>query len=198
MPLPLIFLIRHGETDWNADHRYQGQTDIPLNERGRRQAVRQGEALGELLSRRGLDTAAVGYVASPLARAVETMTIVRRTLGLDPDAFSHEPRLMEAHYGCWEGLTMPEIKARYPDQVAKRKADYMGFAPDGGETYAAVCDRAMAALEALPGPTVVVAHGGVSRVVRGRILGLTASETIALPVPQDQFHLIEDGRISAI
>ena len=198
MPLPLIILIRHGETDWNAAHRYQGQTDILLNDHGRTQAARNGATLADFIAHRGLAPEALDYVSSPLERAAETMRIVRRTLGLEETVFAREPRLMEAHYGCWEGLTLPEIKARFPEQLAARRADPLGFAPDGGETYGAVGDRAFAAIEAFTRPTVMVAHGGVSKVVRGRILRLSPHDTIHLPVPQDLIHIIEDGQVSAI
>ena len=78
-----IYFIRHGETDWNAQARYQGQADVPMNETGRAQARRNGEALRALLP----GIAGADLVASPLQRARETMRIVRATLDLDPDAF---------------------------------------------------------------------------------------------------------------
>src|SRR6185503_9842367 len=84
-----LYYVRHGETDWNRDQRYQGQKDIPLNATGRSQAARNGKVLAGALGERatGLD-----YVASPLERACETMQIVRRELGLPPDAFRTDDR----------------------------------------------------------------------------------------------------------
>ena len=76
-----LYFIRHGETDWNAVQRYQGQTDIPLNDKGRAQAARNGRTL---ISRLGPAAATLDYVASPLSRASETMAIVRREMGLAP------------------------------------------------------------------------------------------------------------------
>jgi broad specificity phosphatase PhoE len=74
-----IYFIRHGETDWNKIQRYQGQTDIPLNDTGRAQAARNGRVLGEVI---GAGKAQVDFVASPLERATETMEIVRANMGL--------------------------------------------------------------------------------------------------------------------
>jgi len=198
MPLPTIYFIRHGETDWNAAHRYQGHTDIPLNDTGRAQARRNGARLADLLAEEGLAADAVGYVASPLARAAETMRIVRAVLGLPSDGFTRDPRLMEANYGHWEGLTLTEIRARDPEGLARRTADPLGFAPEGGETYADVGARAFRCLGELTGPTVVVAHGGVSKVVRGAILKLSGQDAMVLPVPQDRIFRIRDGQVDAL
>jgi probable phosphoglycerate mutase len=194
----LVFFIRHGETDWNVAARYQGQTDVPLNARGRGQAARNGRVLREILAQRGLDPEALDYVASPLCRAAETMTIVRRELGLEPDAFRREPRLMECNYGRWEGMTLAEAAAAFPDAYALRGRDPIAFTPEGGESYVEVCDRALAVLNALDRPAVVVAHGGLGKAVRGRLLGLSSADTMALPAPQDLIHVIEDGRIGTV
>ena len=86
-----IYCIRHGETDWNAQSRYQGQADIPLNDKGRRQARRNGKALREFMPQ--LETAS--FVASPLIRTRETMELVRSELGLDPLGYSLDDRLRE-------------------------------------------------------------------------------------------------------
>ena len=85
-----IYFVRHGETDWNAAQRYQGQRDIPLNARGRGQARRNGLVLAELL---GNDAASFDYIASPLARACETMEIMRRELSLPIADYRKDARL---------------------------------------------------------------------------------------------------------
>jgi probable phosphoglycerate mutase len=198
MRLPLILLIRHGETDWNAAHRYQGQTDIPLNDKGRAQAARNGLALADWFAREGRPAREFHFLASPLLRASETLAIVRRHLGLAPeDAFARDARLMEANYGVWEGLTVAEIEARDPTGFKRRNRDPLGFAPEGGESYGQVAERAFAALAELDKPTVLVCHGGVTKVIRGRVLGLPPKETIHLPVPQDRIWRIENGQVDA-
>ena len=98
---PVIYFVRHGETDWNAEARLQGQRDIPLNPRGRVQAEEAGLRLRRLVGRvEDLD-----YVASPLGRTRDTMERLRGALGLDPSAYRLDDRLVELTFGDWEGLT---------------------------------------------------------------------------------------------
>ena len=100
-----LYLVRHGETDWNREHRIQGSTDIPLNDTGRGQAA----TTGRLLARRQWDA----IVASPLSRAFETASIIAREVGLgEPEI---EPAIVERNYGAAEGMTGFEIDALYPD-----------------------------------------------------------------------------------
>ena len=89
--MPLIYFLRHGQTDWNAERRFQGHLDIPLNETGRGQASRNGRALAAAIGEAG----AFDFVSSPLVRASETMEIVRREMGLDPKAYRTDLRLRE-------------------------------------------------------------------------------------------------------
>lgn len=148
--MTVFALVRHGETDWNRERRIQGSTDIPLNDTGREQA----RATGELLASRRW----TALVASPLSRAAETARLIGAAVGLGAPEL--EPRLAERDYGEAEGLTGPEIDARYPD----------GTDVPGREPREAVAERAVAALHDLaarhPGEAViVVAHGGVIRSV---------------------------------
>jgi len=146
----LLYLVRHGETDWNAQRRIQGATDIPLNDRGRAQAAHAAD----LLARRGWDA----VISSPLSRAYETASIIAARVGLpEPET---DPRLVERNYGEAEGLTIEEVDERFPG----------GAEPPGRERPEAVAARAMAALvdiaEAHPEQAViVVAHGGLIRQV---------------------------------
>ena len=117
--LPTIYFIRHGETDWNAQRRYQGQADIPLNDTGRAQARRNGEALRAFLPRIGQ----ADFIASPLQRTLETMRIVRGALGLAMDDFTIDPRLIELNYGHWEGQLASDLPHTDPDGLSARAAD---------------------------------------------------------------------------
>ena len=92
---PFLIFIRHGQTDWNAEGRMQGQRDIPLNDTGREQAKRNGEALKGFLETKGMAHEDLSFLASPLSRAVETMQIVCREIGREDDAFSRDDRLRE-------------------------------------------------------------------------------------------------------
>ncbi|MBH0238136.1 histidine phosphatase family protein [Methylobrevis albus] len=191
-PHRLIF-IRHGETDWNAGRRWQGRTDIPLNDTGRGQAKRNGDMLKAHLADAGIAAADLVFVASPLGRASETMAIVRAGLGLDPDDFRRDDRLVELSFGDWEGRTMDDLEATEADSLAARARDPFFFRPPGGETYGELVDRVAEALADLPGPAVMVGHGGISRGLRILLERADPAEMVGHPVPQDRFYVWEDG-----
>lgn len=147
-PIPFWFL-RHGETDWNAEGRSQGRTDIPLNAVGLAQASRAAMAM--------VDRGIVTIVASPLSRALRTAEIVAEALNLP---VTTDAELQEVCFGTEEGQPMGDW---YDDWVA---GDYT---PDGAETFQGLHDRAVAAVNratALPGPVLVVAHGALFRALR--------------------------------
>ena len=191
-----IYFIRHGETDWNAAQRYQGQTDIPLNDKGRGQAARNGRALGETL---GARIVRIDYVASPLARASETMRIAREELGLEPDDFRRDARLMEQNYGHWEGQLWSELPETDPEGFRARERDKWSWRPRGGESYAMLSERIGGWLSSVNEECVVASHGAVSRVLRGLVSSSIEREDIALlDVPQDRVMVLSDGQISWI
>jgi probable phosphoglycerate mutase len=187
-----LYFIRHGETDWNRAQRYQGRQDIPLNATGRLQARRNGRVLAELL---GSGAAALDYVASPLLRARETMEIVRREMALVPEAHRTDDRLAEIHYGHWEGHLWAELPRIDPEGYAARQADPWGWQPVGGESYRMLSDRVAPWLAEVRSDAVVVAHGGVSRVLRGLVLRLGGGEIARLEVPQDKVLLVTAGTV---
>jgi broad specificity phosphatase PhoE len=187
-----LYFVRHGETDWNLAKRYQGQRDIPLNATGRAQAARNGRRLAEAL---GHNAARFDYVASPLARARETMEIVRRELALAADDYRTDERLKEMHYGHWEGLLWDELPQVDPAGFAARTADSWGWKPRGGESFEALSRRIEGWLADISRDGVIVSHGGVSRALRGLALGLPSAEIPFLAVPQDRVLVIEAGRI---
>ena len=160
-----ILLARHGETDWNRDHRFQGHADPPLNQRGREQA----RALGRRLV--GVPIAAV--YTSPLRRARETAELVATAARAE---LRIEPQLREVDVGDWTGLTVDEVQRRSPERYARwRGHETHGW--DGGESYEELGERVVPALhriaEAHPGATVVVVtHGGPMRAIAGVIAGL--------------------------
>lgn len=181
-----LYFIRHGETDWNRDRRYQGQTDIPLNARGMAQARRNGQAMALLLPH----LANADFLTSPLSRAVATMQIMRSALGLPADGFSIEPALIEVSYGHWEGQLQADLPLSDPDGLVARAADPFHWTPHRGESYAVLEERVAPWLARLTHDTVAVSHGGVSRAIRGLIFGLPGKAVTALDVPQDRVMVV--------
>jgi broad specificity phosphatase PhoE len=163
VPAPVLYYVRHGLTEWNAQHRLQGRHDIPLNSEGCAQASRCGELLQALLSRDGRTPEDVDYVSSPLSRARQTMEIMRARLGLIPGAYSVDARLVEIAFGDWEGLTYAEVLARDKDVVFRRESGKWGFLPPGGESYVQVAARVGDWYDTVERDTVVAAHGGTAR-----------------------------------
>lgn len=186
---PTIYFIRHGETDWNRDRRYQGQRDIPLNETGRAQARRNGDVLRTLLP----DPSHTRFVASPLGRTRETMEIVRRELGLAEANYDIDPRLIELSYGAWEGTLQDDVAAQDPDGTAARRVDPFRWRPSGGESYADLFARVKGWAGAQTGDCVVVSHGGVSRCLRADVLGLDPGLIPSLESPQNRVLVLENG-----
>ena len=189
---PLLF-IRHGETDWNREARLQGQQDIPLNSLGRRQAERNGRAIAAILGSRDWR-----LVASPLGRSVETMCIVLAAAGRGAAPFATDPALVEACYGDWEGLTLPEVAERDPERARARERDKWSFIPPGGESYSMLSQRLSPWLACLTGPALVVAHGGVLRILLHRLGGLPAHDAPHLTAPQDRVVLFTPRAVLTI
>ena len=163
-PVTTLLLVRHGETDWNRDGRWQGHSDTQLNDTGREQARRVAGELGD---------ADVIY-SSDLARARETADIIAAELGgLEINV---DRRLRERSFGGWEGRTAPEIEADFAEQHARWRAGN-GAGADDAEPFDAFGNRVRHFLEDLlakhPGETVlVVAHGGSIRVIHALASGL--------------------------
>jgi broad specificity phosphatase PhoE len=195
MPVPTIYFLRHGETEWNALGRLQGTKDVPLNARGRAQAVQAASILADLFRREGRDRAALPYVSSPLGRARQTMELAREKLGLPASDYSLDDRLREIGYGVWEGLTLAESEASDPDVYARRLADKWTVAPAGGETYAAVQLRMLDWYESLLVDTVAVAHGGTCRALMVALGIETPGSAAELFIEQGAVYVFHDGRL---
>ncbi|MEL6435241.1 MAG: histidine phosphatase family protein [Pseudomonadota bacterium] len=189
-PAHPFYLIRHGETDWNREQRFQGRTDIPLNEKGRGQA----SAYSTLLLAEGHDWTRWHFVSSPLIRARHTMELLRDALGLDPKAYDVEDALIEVTFGDWERQTLTELRRKEPELMAAREADKWNFVPPNGESYDQARGRTRFVLESLPGPTVVVSHGGVIRAARYGLEALDPKIAADTKIPQDDIYAWRDGR----
>jgi probable phosphoglycerate mutase len=164
-----LLLVRHGETDWNRERRFQGHADPPLNDAGREQA----HELAETLAGQGIDA----IYTSDLQRARETAEILAARFGSEVVALRE---LREIDVGDWQGLTWPEIEERHPDGAARWHRDGHGW--DGGETYDQLRERIVAALRGIaerhPGRRVlVVGHGGTVRATRAFVDGVPVAES---------------------
>jgi broad specificity phosphatase PhoE len=167
---------RHGRTLWNAEKRFQGQTDVALDEVGVAQAGQAAQVLAGLSPDR--------IVSSDLSRARATAQALADLTGLD---VTTDPGLRETHAGQWEGLTRDEIEARFPGAMERWSAD-SDERPGGGEDRREVSARAVAAIERAltgigPDGTLVVAtHSGSARAAIGALLGLPPEHWAALGV----------------
>jgi broad specificity phosphatase PhoE len=154
-------LWRHGQTTWNVESRFQGQTDIPLDE--------TGEAQAEYAAKRLATLRPDAIFASDLSRALQTAAPLSALTGLD---VTPDKNLRERHGGDWEGLNDEEIRERYPRERAT-------WDPPNGEPTAAVADRVSATLTRIVGMlddgqiAVVVSHGAALRLGASKLLGLT-------------------------
>lgn len=187
--MPVIYFIRHGETDWNAEGRLQGQRDIPLNDLGRVQA----EEVAGVLARLDGRFEDLAYWASPLSRARETMELMRIKLGLAARAYRTDDRLKEIAFGQWEGLTWSNVEQTNPELAAARIADKWHVTPPSGENYEAVADRLKAFLRLIERDSVVVAHGGVGRALMALAGGLSKPDAAETFVRQGVIYVFEGG-----
>lgn len=161
-----FILVRHGQTDWNVQRRFQGQHDVPLNEVGRKQAA----ALSRRLAGERIHT----IYASDLQRVTETAEHIVQTHQL---TVQPEPRLREMSFGDWEGLTYAQIGQRYPKLRAEWEADMLRVTLPGGESLMGVASRVRDLYDQLvrdhqDETVLLAAHGGSLRVLLGVALGL--------------------------
>ena len=168
MSPPDLVLWRHGRTEWSADGRFQGQTDVPLDEYGRHQIL----AAAEVLAARGPSR----IVSSDLRRAVDTAGALSSLAGLPVEV---DERLREVDVGAWAGLSFAEVALRFPAEAADWLAGKDLVRSGSSESYSDVGERAWACLSAMhasapkdAGPVVAVTHGGTSLSLVARALGL--------------------------
>ena len=178
-PVTRLLALRHGESEWNALGRWQGQADPPLTDVGLRQALAAGEQLGTFDA----------VWASTLQRAANTAAIIAETIGMGPVQL--DAGLMEAGFGPWQGLTITEIEAGWPDYLAEHRR------PVGAEEPEHVAQRALHAFRRIAalspgGEVLAVTHAGLIRTLR-RALG---ADDIRYPnLGGCWFMVHDDGRV---
>lgn len=170
-----IWLMRHGVLPPNPERRFVGQRDIPLAEAGRGQALAWRHRLA--------DIPFTAIVSSDLSRCVETAHRVRGERGI-PHVL--EPAFREISLGNWEGLTRGDVEERFPGAYEERGRHLDVFRPEGGESFADLEMRVLPAFEAwaaFPRPLLIVAHGGVNRVILARIMAVPLRDVMDIPQP---------------
>lgn len=186
-----IYLLRHGETEWNIEGRLQGQKNSALTARGREQAHHLGRTLAARLG-----PGSLSMHVSPLGRACETAAILREYLSSAEPVL--EPRLQEMTLGIWEGLTRAEVNARWNGVIGADSNAAWWFLAPGGESYDHFRDRVRSWLAEQSGTIIAVSHGITTRMICGEYLGLTRKERLSLPVPHGVIWRLAEGAVETI
>jgi broad specificity phosphatase PhoE len=188
-----IYLLRHGQTEFNHERRMQGHCDSALTQLGQAQARAMGATLRDELA----NPADWTILASPLGRAMHTAQLVCSELGLLASQIRAEPRLIEVAFGDWEKQQVDQLHAQYPTLAVQ--PDWHFEAPNC-EPYAEVVTRIEQWLadETLPEKMIVVAHGLLGRIFRGVYAGMSAEALWQQDMPQDAFFRLQDGKIARI
>ncbi|HMK60626.1 MAG TPA: histidine phosphatase family protein [Dissulfurispiraceae bacterium] len=166
-----LYLIRHGATVGSEEKRYKGSIDVPMSEQGIEQIKRTADFIRSIIG----DTQLSTVYSSPLSRAIRSAEILAQPFGLTPTVV---PDFRERHFGKWEGMTFDEIRQQYPDEFEAWARDPLNHQPFGGESTAAVRDRAVMALEQVlsshndGGGIAIAAHGGINRVILCHVMNI--------------------------
>ena len=188
--LPELLLLRHGQTEWNREGRFQGARDSRLTDLGRAQAMAMGSVLRDL----GVGPGSHRALTSPQGRARATASLALQALNLEA---RDDPRLVEIGMGDWTGLTREEIDRRWPGPPGEPLLDFYARCP-AGESLGELARRAEGVLAALERPTVIVTHGITLRVLCALALGLPPEEGGRLPTRQGAVHRIVAGRLEVL
>ncbi|EKA6053513.1 histidine phosphatase family protein [Vibrio parahaemolyticus] len=187
-----IFVLRHGETEFNADKKLQGHCNSSLTSKGSDQARRVGTTLKQYVENRPFRV-----YSSTFGRALQTSQIVCEELNYSYENLNKEPRLKEFSLGEWEQRTIPSLEQEVPNLLAQN--DWYLQAPNC-ETYESVRERLSSWLSDVTHDEdiVVVSHGLTGIVLRGLLLGMDYTQVWQQDLPQDAFFIIEDGRITRV
>ncbi len=196
MSFPMIYLMRHGETIWNQEGRYQGHLDSPLTPKG----IEQARAAGQFLRSKLPNVHAVCIEISPLGRVRQTATILCTELGIDASSLVVSPLLIEHNMGTWQGLTNAEVYARYPGAWKAREVNKWAYVVPGGESYSLIDIRARQWLASKRHAlvTIAVTHEMLSRTIQGAYKGLTPLKTLRRSHRQDRIYWLHEGQIEEL
>jgi broad specificity phosphatase PhoE len=190
----MIYLCRHGETEFNRQHRLQGRMESELTPLGIRQAAAMADLLRDLITRNLPVRWRV--ISSPLLRARATANIIASRLGFSVEL---DERLVEISVGQWEGRLRADLARDHPEIA--QDPEWLFRAP-GGETYEQVSRRVSEWLteqsDELDRRLIVVSHGVTGRLLRGVYAGLDRSLAIRQDVPQDAIYRLSDGQLDRL
>ncbi|MGL6040622.1 MAG: histidine phosphatase family protein [Deefgea sp.] len=188
-----IYLLRHGQTEFNRERRMQGHCDSPLTNEGIAQARLMGATLVEILH----EPKEWQVLVSPLGRARQTAQLVMDELGLSSSQLHIEQRLIEVAFGEWEMQRVEDVFAQFPELASQ--PDWYFQAPDC-EPFVDVVSRLEQWLSdpALPQKIIVVAHGLLGRILRGIYADLSPEALWQQDMPQDAFFRLQDGVLTRI
>ena len=192
----LIYVVRHGETEWNRGGRIQGHRDSVLTALGEAQARGIGRRLAAEIEHMDEFTMAV----SPLGRTRQTAELIRDELSFDPACCVEDERLKEITWGDWDGHTRDEIEEKWPGEQQRRRENHWRYVPPGGESYEMLAARVGDWLAGIRQGSrmIVVTHGVAGRILRGLYAGLKPAQIPALDEPQDAAYRLHRGRFEKI
>jgi broad specificity phosphatase PhoE len=182
-----LWLVRHGQTDWNLEGRYQGHADMPLNALGLAQARLLADKLyGEVFD---------ALYTSDLERAYQTARVLADSLDLEPVP---DPRLREIHQGEWQGLLVVDVAQRFTAEVERRRADPLSARPPGGESVGELAARMASAAGDIArrhpgGKVLVVSHGLSMAALLAQARGVPLAQVYTLIPENTQVEVVEWG-----
>lgn len=193
----MIFLVRHGETQWNTESRRQGRGDSTLTDKG----IAQSRAVAKHLKAQLAGEKQITLVTSPAGRSRRTAAIIAEELGIDPERIQVTPKLEEMDFGDWTGLTDKEIAEQQPEQWRERRLNRWFFQYPNGESYPLLCSRVaqwVEAAEESSGVIIAVTHQWTSRVIRGQYRRLPKEDMFPLMHPHQHIVQLHQGEETVI
>ncbi len=188
---PELFVLRHGQTEWNKIGKFQGVMNSDLTSDGRAQAAAQGRILAQL----GADQMPLDCFASPLGRTRETAALALQGIN-QPVTF--DDRLMEINFGKWEGLTITELALGWPDAGVGGAGNNWYFNAPNGETFPEMAARVTAFLDRLQRPAILVTHGVTSLLLRGIWRGMSQAQMLEQSRDQGCVYHLKDGQETCV
>ena len=191
MNYPTIILLRHGQTEWNLESRYQGRGDSPLTIEGKKQSKESAKKLKRYIE--SFDN--IQIYSSPIDRAKSSAYIICDEIGVKREEIIFDNLLKEFSYGIFEGKTKDECKELYPDIFREREKSKWSYKIEGGESYIDVTKRLKKWLKKIDNKktVVIVAHEMINRTLRGIYRDLDRDEILELRQSNNTVFLLREG-----